>query len=352
MKRHSSQFQLPFVSVLVKRLAVIGCLLTVVFSYWISLILPVQGQPSLTAPKSCQIGIYLTSLRDFVPADKSFTATFWLWSVCPFENPNPLESLKLLNSREVNTNYNRTSPSENKSALFKANQKVFWSEQEISTSLYYNWDTRNYPFDRHVLQIILEETQLDASKFVHIPDFANTSYQKELDLEGWEITNFKISQENFPYQTGFGRPSKKQEITNRSRLVISITINRKNKVSFFKLSAGVYAAVALSIMTLLLDEDFGDRMGIFVGTLFAVLVNMQTATSDLGSGNTVTLIDFIHIMAMLYIFVTAILLVYTRFLSEDEQDSRYLMRRIAVPVLGGSFTIFNIVIIGYAVIVG
>jgi hypothetical protein len=323
------------------------------FCCWISQILPVQAEP-LTSPKSCQIGIYLTSLRDFVPSDKSFTATFWVWSVCPSDTLKPLENLKILNSNEVNINYSRTSPSENRSDIFKANKTVFWSEQEISASLYYDWDTRNYPFDRHELQIILEETQLDASQFVHIPDFANTSYQKDMNLEGWEISNFKISQENFPYQTGFGNPAKKKEITNRSRLVVSITINRKNRVSFFKLSAGVYAAVALSIVTLLLDEDFGDRMGIFVGTLFAVLVNMQTATSDLGSTNIVTLIDFIHIMAIVYIFVTAILLVYTRFLSEAEQESfsRYLMRRIMVPVLGGSFAILNIVIIAYAVIVG
>ena len=136
--------------------------------------------------------------------------------------------------------------------------------------------------------------------------------------------------------------------------MISVTINRESKVSFFKLSLGVYAAVALSIITLLLDEDFGDRMGIFVGTLFAVLVNMQTATSELGSSNSVTLIDFIHIMAIIYIFITASLLVYTRFLSESEQEqlSRDLMRRFAVPILSGSFVVLNIVVIAHAAIVG
>jgi hypothetical protein len=38
---------------------------------------------------------------------------------------------------------------------------------------------------------------------------------------------------------------------------------------------GVYAAVALSIMALLLDEEL---MGILVGNLFAVIVNLQAAT--------------------------------------------------------------------------
>ncbi|WP_234996827.1 hypothetical protein [Planktothrix sp. PCC 11201] len=267
----------------------------------------------------------------------------------------PLETLKVLDSKEVSKNYDRFSRNENLSDLFGSSKNVFWSGQEIGTTLYYNWDTNNYPFDRHILQIILEETQLDASSFVHTPDYSGSSYQKDMNLAGWKITDFKISQVNFPYQTSFGNPSiQKDPNYRRSRIVVSVTINRESKVSFFKLSLGVYAAVALSIITLLLDEDFGDRMGIFVGTLFAVLVNMQTATSELGSSNSVTLIDFIHIMAIIYIFITASLLVYTRFLSESEQEqlSRDLMRRFAVPILSGSFVVLNIVVIAHAAIVG
>jgi hypothetical protein len=327
------------------------CLIPTIFGCWLFQILPVQAEP-VTPPKTCQIGVYLTSLRDFNPAEKSFAANFWVWSVCPFNTLKPLESLQVINSKEMSTTYSSSSQIENQLDIFKVHKTVFWSEQQISAIFYHNWDTRNYPFDRHVLQIPLEERKLDIADFIYTPDFAGSSYQKDVDLEGWKITNFKISQVKFPYQTGFGSPKIKRGPNYRSRLVISITINRDTKVSFFKLTAGVYAAVALSIMALLLDEDFGDRMGIFVGTLFAVLVNMQAATSNLGSTETVTLIDFIHIIAMGYIFITAILLVYTRFLSESDQSSRYLMRRIAVPLLAGSFIVFNIVAISYAAIIG
>jgi hypothetical protein len=351
VREYISKLHHPAVRGVVKGLPLIGCLLLAVFSCWLSQTLPVQAE-AVTSPKTCQIGVYLTSLRDFKPAEKSFSANFWVWSVCPFETPKPLESLKVVNSNEVNKNYSSFSRSENLSDTFKASKNVFWSEEEISTSLYYNWDTKNYPFDRHVLKITLEETQLDASIFLHAPDFASTGYQKDMDLEGWKIIDFKITQENFPYKTSFGSPGIKKEVNYRSRLVISITINRESKVSFFKLAIGVYAAVALSIMALLLDEDFGDRMGIFVGNLFAVIVNMQAATSDLGSSNSVTLIDFIHIIAIIYIFISASLLVYTRFLSESDKDSRYLMRRFAVPILAGSFVVLNIVIISHAAIVG
>ncbi len=351
MRGYLFQLHHPGVRTVVKRVHLIGCLLSAVFCCWLSQTLPVHAE-AVTSPKTCQIGVYLTSLRDFKPAENSFAANFWVWSVCPFETPKPLESLKVVNSKEVNKNYTTFSRTENLSDTFKASKNLFWSEQEMSTSLYHNWDTKNYPFDRHVLQIPLEETQLDASIFVHAPDFANTGYPKDMDLEGWKIRDFRIEQVNFPYRTSFGSPGIKREINYRSRLVISITINRESKVSFFKLAIGVYAAVALSIMALLLDEYFGARMGLFVGTLFAVIVNLQAATSDLGSTNSVTLIDFIHMIAIIYIFISAILLVYTRFLSESEQPSRYLMRRFAVPILAGSFVVLNIVVISYAAIVG
>ena len=352
MKENILNLQSFAASVVSKGGYLIGWLL-VVFSCWLHQILPAQAE-EITSPKTCQIGVYLTSLQDLNPADKSFAANFWIWSVSPFETPNPLESLKVIDSKEANRNYAEFSRTENLSDAFKPNKNVFWAEQEISATLHYNWDTRNYPFDRHILQIPLEETQLDSSKFVHVPDFVSSGYQKDMDLEGWKIIDFKISQMNFPYKTRFGNPAIQKELSYRSRLVVSITIDRASKVSFFKLAIGVYAAVALSILALMLDEDFGDRMGIFVGTLFAVLVNMQAATSDLGSTNSVTLIDFIHIIAIIYIFITAILLVYTRFLSESDNDkfSRHLMRRFAVPILSGSFVIFNIIIISHAVIVG
>ena len=346
--------QYPTVSVSVNRLSLIGYFFAIFFSCWLQQTLSVQAEALTTPPKTCQLGIYLTSLQNFSPADKSFAANFWVWSLCPFDTLKPLESLKVVDGKEVSKNYDTSTRSENLSDTFKADKNLFWSEQEFSTTIYYNYDTRSYPFDRHVLQISLEETKLDASNFVHSPDFANSGYQKDMNLEGWKLTDFKLSQSNFPYGTSFGNPSIQKKLNYRSRLVLSVTISRESKVSFFKLAAGVYAAVALSIMALLLDEDFGDRMGIFVGTLFAVLVNMQAATSDLGSSNSITLIDFIHIIAIVYIFVTAILLVYTRFLSEAEQDkfSRHLMRRVAVPILAGSFVILNIIVIAHAAIVG
>ena len=111
MREYIFKLHHPAVRGVVKGLPLIGCLLIAVFSCWLSQTLPVQAE-AVTSPKTCQIGVYLTSLRDFKPAEKSFTANFWVWSVCPFDTPKPLESLKVVNSKEVSKNYTTFSRSE------------------------------------------------------------------------------------------------------------------------------------------------------------------------------------------------------------------------------------------------
>ncbi|MFB2891477.1 hypothetical protein ACE1CI_00875 [Aerosakkonemataceae cyanobacterium BLCC-F50] len=60
-----------------------------------------QATPAIPAatgnqPKTCVVGVYLTSIGDFNPAEKSFAATFWIWSVCPTSDLKPLKSLEVI----------------------------------------------------------------------------------------------------------------------------------------------------------------------------------------------------------------------------------------------------------------
>ena len=107
-------------------------------------------------------------------------------------------------------------------------------------------------------------------------------------------------------------------------------------------------------MSLLLNEDYSDRLGILVGTLFAAVVNLQVADSALGQTDSFTLTDFIHVMAIVYIFAAACISLYSRKLTEAGQNPMALKidRRIALPIFVISFVLFNSVVIAYAGIVG
>lgn len=306
------------------------------------------------APDTCRVGVYVTGLRGFDFNNQSFTVDFEVWSICPSPELKPLETLKLVGAIEWETNNITTLEVPNKSNSFSPRSTLYWSQGEIKATLYYRWNLKNYPFDRQQLTINIQESIQDARVFIYTPDFAQSGYQKSLPIPGWKIENFSIQEQTVEYDTTFGNPGLNDGTGQYSQLVISLDLERVNLVSFLKLTAGVYAAVALSAMSLLLNQDYSDRLGILVGTLFAAVVNLQVADAALGQTDSFTLTDFIHVMAIVYIFAAACISLYSRKLTESGQSQAalHLDRQISLPVFVISFALFNIVIIAYAAIVG
>ena len=313
---------------------------------------------SLQPPQTCRVGIYITSLRDFKLADKSFAADFHVWSVCPDKNIKPLESMEIVDAIESEGAFDITLDKKNQSGSFSTKDKVYWSERDISATLYHNWDVNNYPFDRHLLKIILEEATQDSSVFVYTPDFKNSGYQRDMKTSSWKITNFTIAEEKNTYKTTFGDPALVSKQGVYSRLVISIPIRRVKIVSFFKLTAGVYIAFAVATLSFFYETGQASlvsaRTSLLVGCLFAALVNMRAPESVLGRTEGLTLVDQIHIAAIVYIFGAAVATVYSR-LATENGEAKFAMwrdRRLFFRGFTISFIVLNAIMISYAAIVG
>jgi len=315
---------------------------------------PGDGPISAKAPKTCRVGVYVTGLRGFDFNNHSFTTDFEVWSVCPTPDLNPLETLKLVGGIESEMGDITTLEVPNRSDSFSPRPTLYWSQAEVKATLYYWWNLKNYPFDRQQLTINIQESIQNAGNFSYTPDFFQSGYQQSIPIPGWKVDGFSIQEKTIGYDTTFGNPSLSDGTGQYSRLVITLDLQRSNLVSFLKLTAGVYAAVALSAMSLLLNEDYSDRLGILVGTLFAAVVNLQVADSALGQTDSFTLTDFIHVMAIVYIFAAACISLYSRKLTEAGQNPIALKidRRIALPIFVISFVLFNSVVIAYAAIVG
>lgn len=310
--------------------------------------------PPSSVPNTCRVGIYVTGLRGFDLNNQSFTTDFEVWSVCPSPDLQPLKTLKLIGAIESEINNITTLEVPNQSDSFSPRTTLYWTQGEVKATLYYRWNLKNYPFDRQRLSIQIQESTQNAGSFIYTPDFFQSGYQKSIPVPGWTIEGFSIQEQTVQYDTTFGNPSLKDGMGEYSRLVISLDLQRSNLVSFLKLTAGVYAAVALSAMSLLLNDDYADRLGILVGTLFAAVVNLQVADSALGQTDSFTLTDFIHVMAIVYIFAAACISLYSRKLTEAGSNELALKidRRISLPIFVISFVLFNIVVIAYAAIVG
>ncbi|PZO43512.1 MAG: hypothetical protein DCF19_06140 [Pseudanabaena frigida] len=328
------------------------------FSSWLLLQVPSAFAEPVKTPQTCRVGIYITSLRDFKFTDKSFATNFRVWSVCPTKSLKPLESIQIINSLESEELSNSTIDKKNLSEFFSTKENVYWSQRDISAVLYQNWDVQNYPFDRHILKISLEENSLDASEFIYTPDLKNSGYPSTLKLGGWKITDFSFQEEKSAYQTTFGDPELISQQGVYSRLTVAIAIQRVKYVSFFKLTTGVYVAFAVAMLSFFYqtgsDGFTGPRTSLLIGCLFSALVNMRAPESVLGRTESLTLVDQIHIIAIVYIFTASLATIFSQLTSEVGQgkQAKWFDRYFLFRLFTISFIVLNVIIISYAAIVG
>lgn len=297
-------------------------------------------------PNVYQMGVYITSLHDLDVRNESFGVDYWVWSVHPSDLGNPLENLEFYNAREVDINLDETDERGDEN----------WSQRKIGSVVRHDWDLSNYPFDRQVLDIVLEEGFADTTTLVYDPDTANSGYNEDIELEGWRITNFEVEESAVEYATTFGDPAI-SDGSSYARLVASVEIQRDSTTGFFKLVAGVYAASAIAILSFLMVPDiapiFGARMVVLVGALFATMLSLRASEAVLGSTEALSLVDKIHIATMIFIFIAALLAVLARMGCEAGKEKLVERRdRISLVVFGTVLVLVNAGLVVAAAITG
>ncbi|HEY9851882.1 MAG TPA: hypothetical protein V6D28_20585 [Leptolyngbyaceae cyanobacterium] len=297
---------------------------------------PVYAQEIAAAPKSCLLGAYLNSLYNLDLNQNNFGASFWLWSNCDSENLQPLQTAELVNANS--SSYSQEGKDK------KGN--ILWEYRKINGVFRHEWNLRNYPFDRQILEIWLDETEQDTNSFVYIPDKINSGYNKNIKIDGWQIIGLNVEAREVRYDSTLGNPQVAGDVgSNYSRLIVSIEIARTDRSGFWKMTIGAYIAFAISALTFLFDPN--QRTILLIGSLLAVLLSLISVDGILGSTEGLSSIDLVHITTMIYIFVAASYAVYSQILHKTGRE-KTLRRfdRIGMIVFVLSFLVANIVLIG------
>lgn len=329
----------------------------VVLLVWLWGQAPTIAAPAQPSRQTCRVGVYVVGLRDFDMVKSSFTSDFWIWAVCPSKDLKPLASMEFVNAKDVKSAYESLVERKDNFGQFKAQEKVYWYQKKISGQFSHQWNVQNFPFDRHRLEIPIEEALNDTTVFAYTPDLKNSSYREDLQVEGWKIKGFALQPEKVSYNTTFGDPSLNQAQSTFSRLLVSIDLQRSTVTSFFKLNAVVYIGFILSLVAYFLDLNqtslISGRISASVGSLFAIVVNQRAAETFLGRSEALTLTDQIHISAMAYILFAIVITIYARVLIEYKQEKRALrLNQISAYFAGISFVVLNIALIVFAAIDG
>jgi hypothetical protein len=291
----------------------------------------------------CPIGVYVTSLRDLDPVGDSFGIDFWVWSVHP-PGDDPLESLEFVNAKQIETRLQRTTGRGDRG----------WSRLKARATVLHDWDVTDFPFDRQNLTLDLGIAGTDAPACG--VDRAGSGYDKGIAPEGWRIAAFDVERHTRENATDFGDPARSDR-SAQEHLLVTVELQRESVVGFVKLVAGVYAAIAIALLSFLMAPDqapiFSGRMTVLVGALFATVVNMQVGNSLLGSPEAVSLVDEIHIVALAYVFVAAVMAVVSWSDYHSVRESRARRRDVvSLCVFGASFLVINAILIVLAAVAG
>jgi len=252
-------------------------------------------------PEKVKIGVFVKSIYDVSMANGEFSTAFDLWFLHKKDSLNIEKNFEIANNKTFQV----------QSSSIEKVKDWNWISAKIVGKMQQDWITHNFPFDRQVLLIKLENTLYDTRQVVFEPDVAGSKLDKNFSLAGWQIQKFEIKHNPSKYETSYGDPSLSQESSEYSAVDVLIHIKRNSWGLFFKVFLGLYIALLISSLVFLVPAaDLNSKFGLAIGGLFAAVGNKYIVDSSLPESNAFTLSDQIHALTfsfiLLYILLSAV----------------------------------------------
>lgn len=259
------------------------------------------GQTQSAAPATCRVGANLEALYDIDIGNDRFGAELWVWTLCPSADVDPLQSIAFPTATSLRVSEIESVPTGGSDV---------YRYVRVQGTFRHDWDMQAYPFDRQRVVIPIDETRLGADDLLFAADAANSFLTPDAltNRQEWQVGDFAIAAGVSEEEQTYGLPNVAQ--ARYARIEIAFTLTRIGMLTFLKLTAGVFAAGLIALMSFFYDgresKGFSSRLGLLVGTLFAVLVNMRTADQFIGDMGRMTLVTEIHLLTVGLIVVLAI----------------------------------------------
>ena len=249
------------------------------------------------AASSCRVGSYLTDLYNVDPAQGTFYARFWLWSLCPRKSLDPLPLAAFTNGD---------------------NPSITESQQTIERGLYRHLvlvqgqfrqplDMRDYPFDAHTLRVIITAAPV-TRYFRFVPDTADSGFSHGILLPGWRITGFQVTTTSVHFTSNFGIITLPPGTgSTHSRLVLRIGLADSNGIVFAQLTGPLFIVFLITLLTFLLTgtdaASFSGRIAALGAALFTVVLNMEKVDGAIPDTSGLTMVDDLHLITLLYVLL-------------------------------------------------
>ncbi|MCK6616683.1 MAG: hypothetical protein L6Q51_03485 [Cyclobacteriaceae bacterium] len=291
-------------------------------------------------PDTVQIGSYIISIHDINFQQKEYTIRFWLWLIYDnlqfdFANQIDIPNAKTIEEPEV---------------LMDMVDGKMWQLMKMKCVMKQNWKVGDFPFDKQRLVVHIENSIYDQNQLVFVADEFGSTFDRELTLDGWRIRDFKVNTNTHEYITVFGDPRSDMMHSEYASFNILIDIERDAWGLFLKIFIGMYIAFLIAALSFTPKAtELEPRYGLPVGGLFAAVGNKYIIDSLLPESSSFTLVDTLHTITFLGIFVTLLIsAVALRLYEKDKKEASarvdYWGSRIVIIL----YVVLNIVFVWLA----
>jgi len=239
----------------------------------------------LNGKEVVDIGVYILSVGNLDTTTSRYTVDFFLNFICETENCDPT-GFDLINAGAGPEVEDQTDPSDAGKAYY----------YRVRATMRTNLDLRNFPFDKHVLEIEIEDKNKNDNKYVYVADPSQSGIDSSVYVSGWDLRPTITGEVNSHYYDVY------DEAYSRARFYISI-----GHPWFSSFMKGLFAAIVIvgvgMLSFLMSPNDAKDRIALTSGTLASAIFYHMTLTSSIPPVGYLTYAD--RFMILQYIFITA-----------------------------------------------
>ena len=253
----------------------------------------------LHGAKIVTVGIYGINIYnlDLKASTYSMSAYMWLRWKGDFD---PIETLDIINLVK-DTKFT-------KKALM-ASPKVLSNGEKyqilrIDGLFHQPFDVSNYPLDKQQLSLYIENSIDTFDKVFYVPDVVSTSYDKGLDLPGWENKGLQLQSYLHDYGTIFGKTGTPAGL-KYSGVKFSFNLEREKNFFIWKLLIPLLIILIPCWLALFVHPSFiAVRVAMSSTSLLTIVLLERTSVDAILECASLVLMDKIYLLAIFNVALT------------------------------------------------
>ena len=296
-------------------------------------------------PSEVYVGAYINDVKDVDLASNSFSLDLYVWMRWTDPDINPVVSVDPVNPKDA----------------WLLETPLYDEPIQLADGSYYSiirylggfttkLPVEDYPFDKQVLKVMLEESSMTSSELVFLPDTeSETLANPDLVLPGWNYDKPKISVTNEPYPGNWGNTDQASGLAY-SRVILELEVHRPAVTSAIKMFFPLALVLLTGVLTFYLRPSMVEsKIGIAITALLTLVALQFTVMGALPSVGYLTMIEIIYAVSYMFVLFTLGISIYTVWSKRDPESPEAIRfdRKSMIGGLGGYLLLMLIVLVAY-----